>query len=232
MKKMPPWLLPAIVATIGLIASVVFAVNYPAVEGIGDKVRLPVFHGAMTWANLVAFIALALSAVLFLAKGSELWWARTSGFRYVTVAMWLVGSVLGFAAAMNTWDFTGSKTPAIDLMLADPRLLIQLIISLMSVAVLVLPLVIESRKVRAAFDVVFVAALWISLTIATQSERGLHPDSPVMNSDEVIIKLLFFAMVAAQLVFAFGAGSAATNLLLERAASRPAAGTIEGPDAE
>lgn len=216
MRKSTSWQLPAAVAVIGLIASIVFAMNYPAVEGIGDKVRLPVFHGAMTWANLVAFAALALSAVMFLVKGSEVWWARTSGYRYVTVAMWLVGSVLGFAAAMNTWDFTGSKTPAIELMLADPRLLIQLIISLMSIAVLVLPLVTDSRKLRAVFDVIFVAALWISLGIATQSERGLHPDSPVLNSDEIIIKLLFFAMVGAQLVFAFGSGTAVTNYLLVR----------------
>lgn len=216
MHRFKSWQLAAGVALIGLVASIVFAANYPAVEGIGTKVRLPVFHGAMTWANLVAFGGLLLCAVTYLLKGGELWWARTSAYRWVTVGMWLTGSVLGFAAAMNTWDFTGSKTPAMELMLADPRLLIQLVISLMGVAVLVLPLVIESRKARAAADIVFVLALWVAIGMATQSERGLHPDSPVLNSDEIIIKLLFFAMVAAQMMFAFGSGTAITNYLLGR----------------
>lgn len=216
MPKSRPWLVPLIISAVGLVASVLFAMNYPAVEGIGDKVRLPVFHGAMTWANLVAFGALALSAVLYLVKGGEEWWARASAYRYVTIVLWLVGSVLGFAAAMNTWDFTGSKTPATELMLADPRLLIQLIISLMGLAVLILPLITESRKVRAAVDVVFVGALWVSLGIATQSEQGLHPDSPVLNSDEIIIKALFFAMVACQMVMAFAAATAVTRALLAK----------------
>lgn len=219
------WQTPAAIAVVGMIAAILVAMNYPAVEGLGNKVRLPVFHGAMTWANLVAFAMLAASAVMYLFKGSDGWWARTSGYRYVTIGMWLAGSVLGFMAALSAWDFTASKTPAMELMLDDPRLLIQVIISLMGIALLVLPLVTESRRVRAVFDIIFVGALWVSLGIATQSERGLHPDSPVMNSDELIIKLLFFMMVAAQLVFAFGAGTAASNFVLARlgqASTRPA----------
>jgi len=35
--------------------------------------------------------------------------------------------------------------------------------------------------------------------------RALHPDSPVMNSDEIIIKLLFFGIVGSLAVATLGA---------------------------
>lgn len=208
---------PAAVALLGLGASLTFALNYPAVEGIGDKVRLPVFHGAMTWANLMVFAGLVVAAALFLKRGDEGDWARVTAMRWVTIGMWLVGSVLGFAAALNTWDFTGSLTPASEVMLADPRLVIQLVISLAGLAVLVAPLLTESRRVRAVVDIVFVAGLWVLLGIATTAKGGLHPDSPVLNSDEIIIKLLFFAMVIGQLVMAIAASTAVANWLRLRA---------------
>ena len=212
--------IPAAVSVLAMLASLIFAINYPAVEGIGDKVRLPVFHGAMTWANLMVFAGLVLAAAIYLKRGGEGDWARVTAMRWVTIGMWLVGSVLGFVAALNTWDFTGSLSPASEVMLADPRLVIQLVISLGGIAVLVAPLLTESRRVRAAIDIIFVVALWVGLGLATSIKGGLHPDSPVLNSDEIIIKLLFFAMVISQLVMAVAASTALANWLRFRSGSR------------
>ena len=43
----------------------------------------------------------------------------------------------------------------------------------------------------------FVAFAWVVLLQAILGPgRALHPDSPVMNSDEIFIKLMFFGIVA------------------------------------
>jgi hypothetical protein len=181
----------------GLIASLGFTLSFPAVEGLGTKVRLPVFHGAMTWVNLALFSILAVFAVVYLAVKRESVYGWTEAVRFVAVPMWIVGSVLGLMAALNTWDFTGSKSSPLTVAAADPRLLAQFWIMIAGLGVLALGLVTEERRWLAVADVGFVAFAWVVLMQAILGPgRALHPDSPVMNSDEIFIKLMFFGIVA------------------------------------
>jgi len=182
---------------VGLIAALGFTLSFPAVEGLGTKVRLPVFHGAMTWVNLALFSVLAVLAVVYLAMKRESVYGWTEAVRFVAVPMWVVGSVLGFMAALNTWDFTGSKSSPLSVAAADPRLLAQFWIMIGGLGVLALGLVTEERRWLAVADVGFVAFAWVVLMQAILGPgRALHPDSPVMNSDEIFIKLMFFGIVA------------------------------------
>lgn len=217
---MKNWKLPAIVGALGLISAVTFALNYPAVESLGSKVRLPVFHGALTWATLMVFAAFGIVALIYIIKGNEKMYSWTTALRIVGIVMWFVGTVLGFLAAMNTWDFTGSKTPMMELLMADPRLVIQIVISLFGLALFVLPLIIESQKGRAIADFIFAAATFGGLGWAMSAGKALHPDSPVMNSDEFIIKALFFAMVISNLVMAAGFSSAIVSARTNRLAQK------------
>ena len=105
----------------GLGAALFFAASFPAVEGLGTKVRLPVFHGAMTWVNLGAFTLMGVAALLSLATGASVCYRWEEALRWIAVPTWLVGSVLGLLAAMNTWDFTGSKSSRLSVVTADPR---------------------------------------------------------------------------------------------------------------
>lgn len=200
------------IAFIGLVASIVTALNYPAVESLGTKVRLPVFHGATTWANLVVFVALALAALAFLITNDERAYRKSEALRWVAIGMWIAGSILGFLSALNTWDFTGSQTPVLQLLMADPRLVIQVIVALVGLIVLILPMVFDSRKVLAAADLIFPLGTFAGLAWAMNAGRALHPDSPVMNSSEFKIKALFFMMFGFMLIFAFAASFAITKL--------------------
>ncbi len=190
----------------GIAAAVGFTLAFPAVEGLGTKVRLPVFHGAMTWVNLALFSVLAVLALVYLLGKRDSLYGWAEAVRFVSVPMWIVGSVLGFIAAMNTWDFTGSKASPLSVAAADPRLNAQFWIMLAGLGILALGLLIEERRWLALADLGFVAFAWIVLLRAILGPgRALHPDSPVMNSDEIFIKLMFFGIVAGIAVASLGA---------------------------
>lgn len=215
---------PFVIAFLGLAASVLFAANYPAVESIGTKVRLPVFHGATTWANLMAFAVMALVALLYVFGGNEKFYRLTEGLRWTNIGVWFTGTGLGFIAALNTWDFTGSKTPAMELLLSDPRLIAQLLIALGGIIILILPTVFEKKKHLAIADITFAVATFAGLAWATNAGKALHPDSPVLNSDEFIIKALFFCMVIGMSLFiaamTVGIANAHTRSLASKEASK------------
>lgn len=180
---------------LALVAAVFLASHFPAVEGLGAKVRLPVFHGALTWANLVAFTLMALGAVVFLATRRADVYRLEAGLRWVSVPVWLVGSVLGLWAALGTWDLSGSSSSALSVVLGDPRLMAQFWTLLLALLLLALPLFVDDIRALAAGDIAFTALMWTLLLSAILGPgRALHPDSPVLNSPEIGIKLLFFGI--------------------------------------
>ena len=194
-----------VLAASGVVAAVGFTLAFPAVEGLGSKVRMPVFHGAMTWVNLALFAVLAVLALAYVFSGRDWVYGWTEAVRFVSVPMWIVGSLLGFMAAMNTWDFTGSKSSPLSVAAADPRLGAQFFIMIAGLAILALGLLTEERRWLALADTGFVAFAWVVLLRAILGPgRALHPDSPVMNSDEVFIKLMFLGIVAGVAVASLG----------------------------
>jgi len=209
---------------VGLAASFAFTLMFPAVEGLGSKVRLPVFHGAMTWVNLTLFVALALCAVVFLVSKRDSWYGWTEAMRWVSIPMWVVGAGLGLIAALNTWDFTGSKSSPIEVAMADPRLIAQFWIMIAALGVLALGLMLDDRRWLAGADITFVALAWIVLMQAILGPgRALHPDSPVLNSEEIFIKLMFLGIVAGFAVASFGVALAIRSARAGRATPDSAA---------
>lgn len=196
-----------IVASVVAFGLAVFTTSrFPAVEGLGTKVRLPVFHGALTWANLVIFALLAIVAIAFVTTRRDGAFTFASGLRWVSVPMWLAGSGLGLYAALGTWDLTGSKSSVFSVVTADPRLMAQFWVLLLGLLLLLLPLFVESALVIASGDIVFNIAMWtLMLRAIFGPGRALHPDSPVWNSPEMMIKLLFvgiFVALTASALFA------------------------------
>ena len=120
--------------------------------------------------------------------------------------MWIIGSVLGLLAALNTWDFTGSKASPISVVTADPRLMAQFWIMLAGLALVALEFVLQDRHWQSGLDIGFVGLMWVVLLQAILGPgRALHPDSPVLNSDEIRIKLLFFGIVVSLSVMTLAA---------------------------
>lgn len=224
-KRFTRFLPPALVV-VGLIGAFVFTLSFPAVEGLGNKVRLPVFHGAMTWVNLTLFALLAVLAIVFLATKRDAVFGWEEGTRWVAVPLWVLGSALGLKAALSTWDFTGSKTSPMEAAMQDPRLVAQFWILLLGLSLIALGLMIEDRRWLAVGDMVFVVVAGFVLAQALLGPgRALHPDSPVMNSEEIAIKLLFFGIAGSQLIAAIGAVWWVVRARRAAAAATPTEGT-------
>ena len=189
-----------LVTVLGVIGGLWIGSRFPAVKGLGTKVRLPVYHGALAWATLVAFGILLLLALWYLISRTPNVWRWLSAMRLTTVMIWTIGTILGFIAAYNTWDFSASSMSVIRIMSEDPRLVIQIVIMCLGFILLLLPLVFDSKRLRALVDAIFVIGSWMLLAWAMSAGHALHPDSPVMSSDELFIKVVFFMIVAAHLI--------------------------------
>lgn len=202
--RLPKWIGP-LAAVVGLGIALGFAANFPAVEGLGDKVRLPVFHGAMTWVNLMLFGVIAVLAVAYLVKRRTGFYNWLEAIRWTAIPLWVIGSALGLMSALRVWDFTGSKSSPLQVAMEDPRLSAQFWIMLAALAVLALGLFVEERHWMAVGDLGFVAIAALLLGRAILGPgRALHPDSPVMNSDEIALKLIFLGIAAGLIVSALG----------------------------
>lgn len=186
----------AVVVLAGVIAVLLAAI--PPVVGLGNKVKLPIYHGASTWVDLMLFTLMAIFAVAYLVTRRDALYGWEVGFRAVAAPLWLVNSVLGFIAALSTWDFTGSKESPLILIRQDPRLMAQAFL-LLGVGVLILLqwLVLDRRWHKALADLLFVVVMWAMLgnIFLDPAKRALHPDSPVLHSGWEI-KGPFFGIVA------------------------------------
>ena len=186
---------PAIVVLSAVVVWLLLLI--PPVVGLGNRVKLPLFHGGATWVNLMVFTLMGLAGAAYLVSRSERVYAWEVAFRTVAAPMWLVSSVLGFIAAASTWDFSGSNESPLTIIPRDPRLSAQAVL-LAGVAILLLAdwLVLEKRWHKAVADIVYVVVMWISLApiFLDPVKQAMHPDSPVLNSGWDI-KGPFFAMV-------------------------------------
>jgi len=179
----------------------VLIASIPAVKGLGDKVKLPLFHGGSTWVDLMLFAAMGVLAVVYLIGRKDSVYAWEVGFRAVAAPLWVLNTVLGLLAALSTWDFTGSKESPLMAVRQDPRLSAQFVL-LLGIAMLLLLdwIVLERRVHKATADLTFtvIATVLLSDIFLDPAKRALHPDSPVLNSGWVI-KGPFFGMVLAVL---------------------------------
>jgi len=177
----------------------VLVMRLPEIVGLGSRAKLPIFHGASTWVDLMLFVLMGVTALYFVVRRDDAVYAWEVGLRTVAMPLWAINSVLGVVAALSTWDLTGSTESPLMVVRSDPRLTAQVVLLFGIAMVLMLDwLVLESRVHKAFLDIVFVAAAAFVLSdiFLDPAKRALHPDSPVLNSGWEI-KLPFFAIVAA-----------------------------------
>lgn len=184
-----------------VIGAILLTQAIPAVEGLGEKVRLPIFHGGSTWVNLMTFGLMGAFGLAYLLVGREDLYRWAAGFRGVSAVLWVVNTVLGVIAATQTWDFSGSSQAPISVMREDPRLMAQFQLLALLAVVLIVDSMVDSRKVRAFLDAAYAVAggVWLWMVLSSPKAQALHPDNPVLNSGSDI-QTPFFAIVGSVFV--------------------------------
>lgn len=183
-------------AVIFAIAGVALTSAIPAVEGLGDKVRLPMFHGGSTWVNMATFTLMGIFAAVYYITERKAAYGWMAGFMAISAPLWLANSVMGVIAAASTWDFSGSKQSPLGVIWQDPRLTAQFWLLLGVGGLLIAVLTTSSRRIHALSAMAYTVLMWVLLgTVMWGPARALHPDNPVLNSG-LEIKVPFFGIVA------------------------------------
>ena len=185
----------AVVVLSALVAYLLYTI--PAVKGLGDKVKLPLFHGASTWVDLMLFVLHGHrgrrlpghSARLGLRLGGRPARHRGAALAGQQRAWPHRGAQhLGLHRFEGVAALGGDAGPAAGRPDAHPP----------RVAMLLLLdwLVLEKRAHKAIADIIFVivGVVLLSDIFLDPAKRALHPDSPVLNSG-FEIKGPFFGIV-------------------------------------
>jgi hypothetical protein len=171
------WFILILLVTAGLTA---FG---PRDQSLGNNVRIVYLHGA--WV-LTAEAALGLSAatgllgILFRREGLQRW---SAALGYTGLFFWVTSLPLSLWAMQANWN---------GLFLAEPRFRVAVIFSVTGV-LLQLGLLLLARPVfTSLFNVLFFAALRISLT---QAGYVMHPPPSPIFSSGILSLQVFFVMV-------------------------------------
>ena len=175
MRNLNDYLWPAVAAVMVLAAIVAIFLVAPTEETMGAAQRIVYIHVAVAWMGLAAFVLMAATGGIYLARRDLAWdhWSQAaleigwlcSGLTLVTGSLWA-------HAAWNTW-WTW-----------DPRLTTAFVLWAMYSAALVLRSGVEDPHCRARMGAVvaIVGVLDVPLVImATRWFRGVHPQSPHME---------------------------------------------------
>jgi hypothetical protein len=167
--------------TLAVIAGVTFL--GPPEKSLGPNVRVVYLHGAWVWAALAAFVAAAAVGVagLILRRENLHRWSRALGrtglifwITYLPISMW---------AMQTNWN---------GLFLAEPRWRVALVFAIGGLLLQIGLTLVEEPAWASAANPVFCIALLLALQ---NTEKVMHPPSPILSSDAWRIQLFFAGLL-------------------------------------
>jgi hypothetical protein len=178
----------------------------PVERSLGVNVRLVYLHGAWVW---TAILALGASAFLglpgaFLDHETSQRWSKALG--QVGMIFWLTYLPMSIWTMQANWN---------GLYLAEPRFRIGLDFAIIGVLLQAAILIIGKPRVSSALNLSFFLALAISLS---QTEQVMHPPSPIMTSNSLLIRGYFLGL----LLVALASGASLTLWILDLQTDRTA----------
>ena len=171
----------------------------PIERSLGVNVRLVYLHGAWVWTAILALGASALLALpgTFLDHEPSQRWSKALG--QVGMIFWLTYLPMSIWTMQANWN---------GLYLAEPRFRIGLDFAVIGILLQAAILIIAKPRISSLLNLSFFIALAISLS---RAEQVMHPPSPIMTSDSLLIRGYFLAL----LVVAFAAGVTLTMWLID-----------------
>jgi len=171
-----------VLIALAAVACVVSLMAIPPDQRLGAMVRFVMFHGASTWVNMGTFTLAGVLGLAFVFGAGKLGrWGEA--FRWLSLPLWAVNTVLGILSMKLIWG---------GILWDEPRMLMTFGLLAGSVVILAVQLIFDHPKVPAVLDAVLAAALWFLVLVLPNL---FHPDSPVFNSDNAVYIYAFFGMV-------------------------------------
>jgi hypothetical protein len=156
----------------------------PVERSLGVNVRLVYLHGAWVWTAILALAASALFGLLgaFLDhKASQRW---SQSFGQAGMLFWITYLPMSIWTMQANWN---------GLYLAEPRFKIGLDFAVIGVLLQTAILIMGKPRIASTLNLSFFIALAISLS---KTEQVMHPSSPIMTSDSLLIRSYFSVMLA------------------------------------
>jgi hypothetical protein len=156
----------------------------PVERSLGVNVRLVYLHGAWVWTAILALAASALFGLLgsFLDHEVSQRWSQSLG--QAGMLFWITYLPMSLWTMQANWN---------GLYLAEPRFKIGLDFAVIGVLLQTAILIVGKPRVANVLNLSFFIALAISLG---QAEQVMHPPSPIMSSDSLLIRSYFSIMLA------------------------------------
>lgn len=197
---------PAIGFLIALSLLAVLTNFGPVERSLGVNVRLVYLHGVWVWTAILALAGSALFGIpgALLDNTFSQRWSQALG--QAGMLFWITYLPLSIWTMQANWN---------GLYLAEPRFKIGLDFAVIGVLLQIAILILGKPRIASALNLSFFLALVVSLN---RAEQVMHPPSPIMTSDSLLIRGFFFLLLAV----AIAAGSFLSLWLRERQTGRNA----------
>jgi hypothetical protein len=155
----------------------------PGERVLGRSIGIVYLHGAWVWTALAGFAAAALAGLVGLSLRLETWNRWSIALGQTGALYWITYLPLSLWAMRATWG---------GLYLAEPRWRLGVNFALAALMLQAAVLLINRPAWASALNLVFFAALSISVA---STQAVLHPPSPVFSSGSVAVKVGFLTIL-------------------------------------
>ncbi|MBN2841280.1 MAG: hypothetical protein JXP37_10035 [Coriobacteriia bacterium] len=167
---------------LAIVGCVISILSIPPDAKLGTMVRFVMFHGAATWVNMGTFTLAGLLglAYVFGVRRALAW---NAAFRWFSLVLWIINTVLGILSMKLLWG---------GILWDEPRLLMTFGILAGSIVTLAIQLIFDRPAFPAVLDALLAGTLWFLVLVLPNL---FHPDSPVFSSGDPAFIIGFFGMV-------------------------------------
>lgn len=185
LTSLPAWLQLSVL----LVLIVVITICSPMERTLGSAARLVYLHGAWVWSGKLAFAAAALTGLIGLLMRKAGWQLASRALGYSGLVFWVTYLPMSLWVQQLNWG---------GIFWDEPRWKVPLALGITAVLLQAGLAVINDLRVTSSANIVFGAALWVSLGSV---QNVLHPDSPILTSDAVRIQVFFFLLLFLSVIF-------------------------------
>ncbi len=185
------WYIRLLWMTVNLAGILIFAALAPLEKTLGANIRLVYLHGAWVWTGLIAFGLSGLIGLLAFISRKQSFFSWTTALGRTGLSFWLTYLPMSLMVMQMNWG---------GFYFDEPRWRIPMVYAVVGILLQVGLWLVQTRWITAVGNLIFAAALWWS-TINMRSI--LHPDSPVLRSESVLIRVYFLGLLISLLILAF-----------------------------